>query len=82
MSKMPIRRPAAAVRFRPEIEAAAANGVAREDMVLHLTASDASRLKRDPAVPVEDLSFAGGMMRFLGVRVEAGGVADSELKLP
>jgi hypothetical protein len=48
-------------------------------MVLRLTLGDASALRRDPAIPLADLSFAGGDMRYLGVRVESGGVAESTL---
>jgi hypothetical protein len=66
-------------RFRTQIEAAVAEGVAREDMTLRLTLRDASLLTRDPATPVADISYAGGAMRFLGVKIEKGGVADSVL---
>ncbi|WP_309090338.1 hypothetical protein [Phenylobacterium sp.] len=67
-------------RFRSQIEAAVADGVAREDMTLKLTLRDASRLTRDPNTPVSDVSFAGGTMRFLGVKIEQGGVAESVLE--
>ena len=67
-------------RFRDQIETAVAEGVAREDMILHLTLRDVSLLSRDPAVPVTDISFTGGVMRFLGVRIEKGGVAASALQ--
>lgn len=73
------RRNSPAERFRAEIEQAAAEGVAREDMTLHLTFGDASKLKRDPGVAVSDISFASGGMRFLGVSIQEGGVAQSEL---
>ncbi len=66
-------------RFRSEIAAAVAEGVALEDMTLHLTLSDSTRLTRDPKTPVADISYAGGVMRFLGVKVEKGGVAESAL---
>jgi hypothetical protein len=68
-----------AARFRAEIEKAEAEGVAREDMTLRLTLRDANQLRRDPSLPVADISYAGGVMRFLGVKVEPGGVAESEL---
>lgn len=67
-------------RFRDQIETAVAEGVKREDMVLHLTLRDVSLLSRDPTVPVTDISFTGGVMRFLGVRIEKGGVAASALQ--
>jgi hypothetical protein len=71
-----------AARFRTEIEKAAAEGVARDEMTLHLTYSDVTRLKRDAQVPLPDITFADGVMRFLGVRVEQGGVAASALERP
>jgi len=67
-------------RFRDQIETAVSEGVALEDMVLRLTLRDVSLLSRDPAVPVTDISFSGGVMRFLGVRIEKGGVAMSALE--
>lgn len=82
MSKTPAPRPGETPdkRFRGQIEAAVADGVAREDMTLKLTLRDANRLTRDPATPVADVSFAGGAMRFLGVKIEQGGVAESVLE--
>ena len=81
-SSTPPRRVAPAVRFREQIERAEAGGLAREEMTLRLTHGDASLLKRDRALAVSDISFADGAMRFLGVRVEEGGVAESELVTP
>jgi hypothetical protein len=72
-------RKSPADRFRAEIERAVAEGVVREDMTLRLTLSDSSKLKRDPNVAVSDISFTGGVTRFLGVSIEEGGVAESEL---
>jgi hypothetical protein len=71
---------ASAETFRKAIEAAKAEGHAPEDLTLHLTHGDAHKLKRDPKVPVADISFAGGVMRFLGVQVVEGGVAASVLE--
>jgi hypothetical protein len=76
--------PAAAVRMRPAefrhaIAAAEADGVAREAMVLRLTLRDDAELKRDPAVGLDEIRFADGEMRFLGVRVVVGGVPVSTL---
>lgn len=68
-------------RFRPEIETARAEGVDCADLVLRLTFSDAAKLKRDPNVLTEDLSFKGGETRYLGVRVIEGGVATSALEI-
>ena len=76
------RRAAPAVHFRGEIEKAEAAGLAREDMTLRLTLTDVSKLKRDPSLAVTDISFSGGAMRFLGVKVEAGGVPESVLQRP
>lgn len=50
-------------------------------MTLRLTLNDVNALKRDRDLPVSDLSFTGGVMRFLGVRVEQGGVPQSFLDL-
>jgi len=75
----PAARKSPAVRFRAEIEQAVADGFACEDMRLRLTLGDASLLKRDPSLAVSEISFADGSMRFLGVRIEEGGVERSEL---
>ncbi|MGA0605368.1 hypothetical protein ACO2Q0_05145 [Phenylobacterium sp. VNQ135] len=83
MTRLPARTAAArgsvASRLRSQIEAAEAEGAAREDMVLKLTHSDVSHLKRDSSLAVTDISFAAGVMRFLGVRIEEGGVQASSL---
>ena len=50
-------------------------------MTLRLTLTDASQIKRDPSVPVDDISFIDGEMRFLGVKVVQGSVATSALDL-
>jgi hypothetical protein len=82
MSKTPTHRPGDTPdkRFRGQIEAAVADGVPTEEMTLKLTLRDASRLTRDPKTPVADISFANGTMRFLGVKIEQGGVAESVLE--
>jgi hypothetical protein len=74
------RRAAPAVHFRGEIEKAVAAGLAREDMMLRLTHTDVSKLKRDANLAVTDISFDGGEMRFLGVRVKTGGTPESILQ--
>lgn len=66
-------------RFRAQIQAAVAEGVAPADMTLRLTYADATAMTRDKSTPVADISFVGGVMRFLGVRVEKGGVEASTL---
>lgn len=76
------RRLGPAVRFRNEIEQAEAQGVSREDMSLELTLSDVSLLKRDPNLAVSDIGFKDGTMRFLGVRIQEGGVQESRLVKP
>lgn len=76
----PIRRKGpAAPRFRAEIEAAEAAGVKKKKMVLRLTLRDVSELKRDPSVAIEDIRYADGEMKFLGVAVAQGGVTESVL---
>ena len=72
------RGPASTV-FRAAIEKAVLEGVDRDDMTLRLTLRDVSDLKRDRNIAVEDISFAGGVMRFLGVKVTPGGVESSSL---
>jgi hypothetical protein len=75
----PAARISPAVRFRAEIEKALGEGLARESLTLRLTHGDVSQLKRDRDLPIADISFAGGAMRFLGVMIEEGGVTRSEL---
>lgn len=75
------RRPSAAIRFRTEIEKAEAEGVARKNMTLELTFADVSELKRDRGVAVSDISFTGGVMTFLGVKIVQGGVSTSVLSV-
>ena len=65
--------------FRSEIERAEAEGVSRADMTLQLTLNDVNQLKRDHSLAVTDISFAGGVMKYLGVKVVEGGVAISVL---
>ena len=76
------RRASAAIHFRSEIEKAEAGGVPRKKMTLELTLSDASELKRDRGVAVSDISFADGVMTYLGVKVVQGGVVTSVLNCP
>ena len=79
MASVPARRGPPARVFRTQIEAAEADGVDRNDMTLRLTLSDVTALKRDRDLPVADISFAGGVMRYLGVKIEQGGIAESIL---
>jgi hypothetical protein len=72
-----IRPPA--VVFREAIEKAEAEGVKKAKMTLRLTLRDDSDLKRDRTLAVSDISFVDGEMRFLGVKVEPGGVVTSVL---
>jgi len=73
-------RPTVAVRFRTEIERAASEGVALDGLALHLTLGDVELLKRDRSLAVADISFGGGTMRYLGVKVVKGDVPASELR--
>jgi hypothetical protein len=73
------RRASAALHFRAEIEKAEAAGASRDGMSLHLTLNDVTELKRDRTLPVEDISFVGGTMRYLGVKIVQGGVSASIL---
>lgn len=74
------RRSSAAVQFRDEIGKVEAQGVSREEMTLHLTLNDVNQLRRDRSLAVADISFAGGTMRYLGVKIEQGGVPVSVLR--
>jgi hypothetical protein len=78
----PLPRGPAGDHFRREIEKAEAAGVPRDEMTLQLTLGDVSQLRRDRNLAVADISFAGGVMRFLGVKVQEGGVPESTLALP
>ncbi|WP_374575120.1 hypothetical protein [Phenylobacterium sp.] len=80
-STAPGRSETVAARFRREIEHAEAGGLERASMTLRLTLTDASRLRRDPGLAVADISFEDGVMRYLGVAIAQGGVADSVLDL-
>ena len=61
---------------------AEAKGVSREDMTLHLNHSDVSALSKDRTLAVDDISFTDGVMRFMGVKIERGGVQQSVLRGP
>jgi len=84
---VPLQRPAfvapksMAETFRKAIEAAELAGTSREAMTLRLTLRDASNIRRDNRIAVSDLSFAGGEMRLLHVKVVTGGVDVSMLDL-
>jgi hypothetical protein len=67
--------------FQDAIEKAVLAGAKPEDMTLHLTHRDASNLRRDPAIPLEAISFSDGEMRLMGVRVITGGIATSALQV-
>ena len=70
-----------AARFRREIDLAFKEGAEPQDLRLRLTLSDASRLMRDPEVAVSDIRFEAGVMRFLGVEVQKGGIEASTLEM-
>ncbi len=63
--------------LRVSIDRAEAEGIARADMVLRLNFRDASLIKRSPSVSVDEVSFEGGDMRFVGVRIVVGQVASA-----
>ena len=69
------------VRFRREISAAVEGGASPDELLLKLTLMDASKLKRDPQIAMDEISFSDGQMRYLGVQVKQGGVASSQLGL-
>ncbi|MFO1015639.1 MAG: hypothetical protein U1E50_17940 [Caulobacteraceae bacterium] len=61
--------PRNAVEFADLVQAAIADGEAPDGLALALTLRDESEMKRNRAIGLSDISFAGGQMRFLGVRV-------------
>lgn len=80
-AKPPVRL-TPADRFRDQIAKAEAEGLVRDELTLKLTYGDANLLRRDQSLALADISFAGGVMRFLGVKIEVGGVEASELLRP
>jgi|KBSSwiStaDraftv2_1062776.scaffolds.fasta_scaffold01468_19 hypothetical protein len=68
-------------RFRAAIANALASGASLDQMTLRLTLRDASLLARDRMTPVEDIGYRDGVMHFLGLKVEAGGVPTSTLDI-
>lgn len=76
---VPRKRGTVAAHFRDAIGKAIEDGADPSDMTLRLTLSDFSELKRDGSIAVEDISFKGGEMRYLGVKVTGGGVETSRL---
>ena len=79
-SNRTVRRGSAAEVARHAIELAEQDGIERKVMILRLTLRDASEIKRDPKLATSDISFEAGRMRYLGVRVEQGGVTVSRLE--
>jgi hypothetical protein len=73
------RRGTSAEEARLLIEAAEADGVKRAAMTLRMTLRDVSELKRDPKVPMADISYGPDGMKYLGVAVDQGGVTQSTL---
>ena len=73
------RRGSSAEEARMAIEQAEADGVKRKNMTLRMTLRDVSELKRDPKVPMADISYRDGEMTYLGVAVDQGGVTTSTL---
>jgi hypothetical protein len=65
--------------FREWIAAAESDGHAASDLLLRLTARDAAALKRNSDVAVNEISFVMGEMRFLGVKVQEGGVEEASV---
>ncbi len=66
-------------KFKTAIEQALQDGVDADALLLRLTLGDVSRLKRDREIAASDISFAGGEMRYLGVRVVEGDIETSAL---
>jgi hypothetical protein len=71
-SAMPMTSRQSIAGLKEQLQAAIAEGVDKDSMVLRLTARDDSALKRHPDIAVEDIDFRNGEMHFLGVRVVKG----------
>ena len=65
--------------FRSEIDKAKLAGIDPSALLLQLSRSDVSRLKRDRSLATSDIRFEDGQMRFLDVLVAEGEVAVSAL---
>jgi hypothetical protein len=65
--------------FKAKIQKAKLDGIDPSTLLLRLTRSDVSRLKRDRSLATSDISFANGEMHYLDVMVSEGEVGDSEL---
>jgi hypothetical protein len=68
--------------LRSAIDKAETQGIERGDMLLHLTLRDESVIKRSRSVGIDEISFADGQMRFVGVRVVVTSDAMSSLEAP
>jgi hypothetical protein len=68
--------------LRTAIDRAENQGIARGDMLLHLTLHDEAKIKRSPSVGVDEVSFADGEMRFVGVKVVVAAGVVSSLEAP
>jgi len=66
-------------RLREAIARADDQGLSRDDLILRLTLSDVSVLKRHPSVSADEVSFAGGAMRFLGIEIASQSAPESTL---
>jgi hypothetical protein len=68
--------------LRSAIDKAETQGIDRGDMLLHLTLRDESVIKRSRSVGIDEISFEGGEMRFVGVKVVVTSDAMSSLEAP
>lgn len=77
---MPATTDVRITQLRDWIASAEREGVAREDLQLRLSHRDLAGLKRSPGVSMEEITFDGGVMRFLGVEVVAAATAASSIE--
>jgi hypothetical protein len=68
--------------LRTAIDRAETSGIDRGDMLLHLTFRDEAMIKRSRSVGVDEVSFADGQMRFMGVKVVVASGGASSLEAP
>lgn len=78
----PVPQPKSPVinNLRQAVAEAEAAGGDRRSMILHLTAGDAALIKRSRDVAADEVRFVDGVMYFLGIRAEIGGVTTSSLQ--
>ena len=76
---VPIEKPNPGQTFKSQIQKAKLDGINPSALLLQLSRSDVSRMKRDRSLAISDIRFMNGKMHFLDVLVTEGEVAASSL---